>query len=238
MKIRINKFLAQCGVCSRRHADALISEGQITINDKTACLGDKIDSNLDQIKYNGKIITIQPKFVYYLINKPVGYVSTTEDKHAKHKVTDLIPCKFRLFPVGRLDKNSQGLMILTNDGEFANHLMHPKYEHEKEYEVICKINKGRYDIEFIKYLLRKLAKGVALSDGKTSPAKVNNIKLLSNGLASFNIILKEGRKRQIRRMCEKIYCEVVSLIRVRINKLKLDDLAEGKFKIIKKEDII
>ena len=236
MQIRLNKFLAQSGICSRRAADKLIEEGRVFVNGKIVKeLGVKIDPEKDQISLNKKILKPAQEIVYYAINKPVGYTSTSEDKFAAKKVTDLVSKNPRVFAVGRLDKNSEGLMILTNDGELTNRLTHPKFGHEKEYEVVCRyFNMGKARAEE-KILIFK--KGIMLSDGRTYPATISNI-IVEKNIIKFNISIHEGRKRQIRRMCDRIKMEVVSLKRVRIGKLLLDDLKTGSYKKISKEEII
>lgn len=245
MLIRLNKFLSQCGICSRRKADELIKLGKIKINDKIAKLGDKIDPNHDKIEYQGKIIKpIKKSYVYYAINKPVGYISTSDDPHAQKTILELVSKNPRVYPVGRLDKNSQGLMILTNDGNLADLLTHPRYEHEREYNVKCKISLGhtrdkQITIEYIKNKTEKMKSGIKLSEGT---ARFDKIDLLSfshkKNEINLQIIMHQGLKRQIRRMCEKVGLEVVKLKRVRIGKLTLDDLKEGKYKIVEKKDII
>lgn len=232
MKVRLNKFIAQSGVASRRKADELIRSGHIFVNNKKITeLGVKIDPKKDQIAFDSKIISYSPK-IYYKVNKPIGYTSTTDDKFAKKLVTQLVPGDIPVFPVGRLDKNSQGLMILTNDGELANKITHPRYGHEKEYEVTCEIHNRK-----INSIIRKFEQGFSIEHETFRPAKTKNISL-NNNILKLNIILKEGKKRQIRRMCEAVGWKVLDLKRVRIGKMLLGDLKSGSYKSISVKDII
>ncbi len=241
MKIRINKFLAHSGVCSRRQADFLISQNKIKINNKIAIIGDSVDTSVDEVFYNNQKIQINENMIYYAVHKPVNYTSTTYDKYAQKNVIDLVPKKPRVFPVGRLDKNSEGLIILTNDGDLTNILTHPKYNHEKEYLVKCKIQKFNQSIsvETLKQKLKKLTDGVNFEEGVAKIDRINliNFNFKKNEI-TLNIVMHQGLKRQIRRMCEKINFEVVLLKRVRVEKLKLGNLKSGDYKIINKDDII
>ena len=237
MKERIQKFLSRCGIASRRKAEEMILGGMIRVNGKQVKeLGVKIDSDVDVIEVSGGKITPPTQFTYYALNKPTGYTSTVKDPKAEKKVTDLVPAKPRVYPVGRLDRNSEGLIILTDDGTLANTLTHPGFSHEKEYRV---------DIEAPDYMngeeIRRKVKlfepGIRLEDGKTRPAEVH-IEKIRNREARFRIILKEGKKRQIRRMCDAIGVKVKKLVRIRIGNLRLGNIALGTYKEIKKSDII
>jgi len=221
MKIYLQQFLSTAGLASRRAAADLIKQGRVKVNHKPAELGIKIDPKKDRIEYQGKTIKALEEKVYYLVNKPVGYTSTAKDRHALKKVVDLVPKVPKVWSVGRLDKDSHGLIILTNDGELTNKLTHPKFRHEKEY--IVTINKA-----ITQDLLLKLSQGVKLEEGLARADKVN--KLSENKLS---ITLHQGWKRQIRRMMEKCDYRVINLERVRIDKIKLDDLPIGKYKKIK-----
>ncbi len=225
-KIRLQKYLADCGIASRRRAEKFILQGKVKVNGNVVReLGTKIDFK-DKIEFNGKIVKPKKEKIYIMLNKPVGYLSTVKKGKEKGKIVlDLVKEKQRIFPVGRLDKNSSGLLILTNDGDLALKLTHPRYEKEKEYEV--EINK-----EITKEFIEKMQKGVVIEEGKTLPAKVQQL-----GIRKFNIILREGKKRQIRRMCERLGFEVKKLHRIRINKLKLGNLKVGEFKHLNEQDI-
>src|SRR3989344_5443562 len=199
MEVRIQKYLSEAGICSRRKGEEYITQGLIKINGKVITeLGTKIDPSKDKIELNKKIIIAKNKSVYIILNKPVGIVTTCA-KYDERSVLDLIKIKERVYPVGRLDKDSEGLLLLTNDGVLAYRLTHPKFDHEKEYEVELKekIFDGALD---------KLEKGVMIDGTKTKPARITRI-----GPHNFRIALTEGRNRQIRRMCQKVGSEVVSL---------------------------
>ncbi len=205
--IRINKYLSQHGYCSRREADRLVKERKVFINGELADHGDKVTES-DDIRVEGRSKKRQPKKIYIVLNKPVGLISTT-DRNMRDNVIDYVGLEERIFPVGRLDVKSEGLLLLTNDGVLANRLMHPRYEHEKEYVV-------RVDHDLDRRAISSMQHGIDLEDGKTLPAKVRKL-----DPRRFAIILQEGRNRQIRRMCEALGYEVHSLKRTRISTLKL-----------------
>ncbi|MBI5370059.1 rRNA pseudouridine synthase [Candidatus Uhrbacteria bacterium] len=207
LPVRINKYLSEQGYCSRREADRLIESGRVFINDKRAKLGDKV-SESDTVRVEGRAKKIQPKKIYLLLNKPVGVI-VTSDRHKKDNVMDLIDLEERVFPVGRLDVQSEGLLLLTNDGTLSNRLMHPRYEHDKEYVV-------EVDRSLLSKDIKQWQNGMGLKDGMTLPAKVRQM-----DTKRFAIILREGRNRQIRRMCEALGYRVVSLKRTRILTLKM-----------------
>ena len=222
MKIRLNKFLSDSGVCSRRAADTLISGGKVRVNGITAQVGTKVDSEKDVVFVGGKKVGVSGEKVYYVLNKPVGYVTTSSDPFGRKKVIDLVPKSPRVYPVGRLDYDTSGLLILTNDGDFTHKLTHPKFEKEKEYEVNCRIQNSEFRID-------KFKEGVKLKEGI---ARADKIKILNQkgDMITFSIIIHQGWNRQIRRMCEALGLEVVSLKRVRIGDIRLGDLKEGEFK--------
>ena len=218
--MRLQKYLAECGVASRRRAEELISAGKVKVNGETAKLGQKIDPALDAVSLDGKKILPTDQTIYLKLNKPAGYVCSTSGQGATTIFELVKSVPGRLFPIGRLDKDSEGLMILTNDGELANKLMHPRYEHEKEYIVNAELRIANDE-------LMKLSSGVIIDGKKTLPAKVKKL-----GEKSFSIVLREGRKRQIRRMVEAVGNRVVALKRTRIGNLKLGNLPPGKYDII------
>lgn len=232
--IRLNKYIANKGYCSRRKADELIADGKVKINGKIINeLGVKVGEQ-DNIKIEGNILNQflnnNIKKIYIALNKPTGYISSATSKQGK-SVLELIPEKFgRLYPIGRLDKNSEGLIILTNDGELTNTITHPKFKHEKEYEVV--INKI-IDNKSIK----KLESGF-LVDGEFMKIKSVKVYKSKSESINLNLILTEGKKRQIRLMLKNLGFEVLKLKRIRINKLKLENLKTGKWKEIKKHQII
>lgn len=205
--IRINKYLSTHGYCSRREADRLIEQGKVFLNNKKAKLGDKV-SESDDVRVEGRDRRKPPKKIYIFFNKPVGIMTTTDTKK-RDNVISFIDYPERIFPVGRLDVKSAGLLLLTNDGILANRLMHPRYEHEKEYVVTVTPEISMTDIG-------RLQSGIELDDGPTLPTKVR--KMDPN---TFAIILREGRNRQIRRMCAALGYDVIELKRTRIGPLKM-----------------
>ncbi|MBU4360251.1 rRNA pseudouridine synthase [Patescibacteria group bacterium] len=226
---RIQKILSQQGIASRRKAEELILNKKVFVNNKIAKLGDKADVNIDKIAINNYQLSVNKNknnFIYYILNKPVNFICTVSDKHAKKLVTNLVPKYPKVWPVGRLDKNSTGLIILTNDGELTNKLTHPSFKHKKEYEVAV-------DKNITDKFLQEMKKGVKLEEGI---AKADEIFVgTSHGAFNnkFNIILHQGWKRQIRRMCKELNYKVLELKRVRIEKIKLGDLKIGKYRQIK-----
>jgi pseudouridine synthase len=229
--MRLQKFLSRAGIASLRRSEVLIQEGRVSVNDKTITkLGTKINPDIDRIKVDNKNVFLTPKKIYILLNKPIGYITTANDPKYRPCVMDLLKnVKTRVYPVGRLDKDTEGLLLLTNDGDSTYALTHPKYEVEKEYFV--RIN-GTLDAKNIE----KLSQGILLEDGLTSPAKINDVKSI-NGQSTFKIIIHEGKKRQIRRMIEAVGHEVVELKRIRISQLKLGNLPLGKFRYLTSEEI-
>jgi len=225
--VRLNKYLAGLGVCSRREADKLIMEGLIKLNDRVIGeLGIKIDPSRDQVKVDDKVFEMREKLVYIMLNKPKGYVTTCKKTLVEDKIVlDLLKIKERVYPVGRLDKDSKGLLILTNDGLLSYKLTHPSHECEKEYLVITnkKIPDGA---------LKKLVAGVKLWGEKTKETEIKRV-----GENSFTIILREGKNRQIRRIVRKVGYFVVDLKRFRIGKLLLGNLKEGEYRFLKKEEV-
>ena len=257
MLIRLNKYLADRGISSRRDIDKLIEKGSISVNGTRATLGMKVDPENDQIILNGKILHKQnAELVYYALYKPAGVVSTSDDPQGRKKVTDYVPEAPRVYPVGRLDYDSEGLIIITNDGELTNMLTHPSFEHEKEYrvEVGIKNNKLWKDKDPQIEIPRLLTSGLNIEDQFMSAdsARLSYIKdsrsslslkaLPSESKIIFQILitLHTGYNRQIRKMCAKIGLEVQRLTRIKVAKLSLDSLGlkPGQFKIVNKEDIL
>ena len=227
MLVRLQKYLADCGVASRRAAEKLILEGKVKVNNKVIKeLGTKVNPQVDKVHCNNKLVKQPKQLVYLMLNKPTGYTTTISDPHQKQTVIKLLPKDLKVHPVGRLDKDSEGLLIFTNDGDLTQKLTHPKFEHQKEY--LVKVDKV-INSKAIKLFL----KGVKLQEGL---AKADEIKRVPG--CQFQIIIHQGRKRQIRRMCEVAGYQVKSLKRIRVGKLKLGSLPLGEFKYIKKEDIV
>lgn len=235
--VRINKYLSEVGLMSRRKADDAIINGQISVNGKIVTeLGIKINPERDCISYRGKEIPKQLKyFIYYALNKPKGIISTANDEQGRKTVVDLVPRNPRVYPVGRLDANSEGLILLTNDGELTQQLTHPKYQHQKEYFVVAKNNRGIGP----KQAEAALKKGIRIRS-ELMKADTAKVKESDNKYFEIELVLHTGHNRQIRRMCDKIGLEVIKLIRVRIGQLLLRDLnlKSGEYKIISKNQII
>jgi len=230
MEKRLQKILSETGIASRRKAEELILEGRITVNGRIATIGMKADPDRDHIKVNGKLLLRTVPKVYIMLNKPRGIVTSLHDPEGRPTVIDLLKgVKYRVFPVGRLDYDSEGLILLTNDGDFAHAVLHPSKKISKTYRVKIKGDLEEEDIE-------KLEKGIRLGDGMTSPAKVRRIKKTENNLW-LEMIIYEGKKRQIRRMLEKIGHPVLKLKRTRINGLELGELEPGRYRYLTHEEI-
>ena len=208
---RINKFLSEIGYCSRREADKLIEQGRITINGEVPEMGTKV-SDEDEVRVNGKLVSKpkKKKMVYLAFNKPVGIVCTTDQKREKNNIIDYINYPTRIFPIGRLDKPSEGLIFLTNDGDIVNKILRARNKHEKEYEVT--VHKP-----VTKEFIQVMSSGVPILDTVTRKCQVKQ-----TGKKTFKIILTQGLNRQIRRMCEHLEYDVKKLKRVRIMNIKLD----------------
>lgn len=217
-KIRINKYLAQKGISTRKGADKLISAGKILINGRRAILGDKVDST-DEVQLLGKA---ENDYVYYAYNKPVGI--TTDAQKGEKNILSSINIK-GVFPIGRLDKDSEGLIILTNDGRITDRLLSPKYDHEKEYIVKTRIPIKDFQMDV-------MARGMDLEGITTKPCKT---KIINEN--TFSIILGEGQKHQIRRMCDALSLPIDSLKRVRIMNIKLGDLKNNQLRKIEGEEL-
>ena len=215
---RLQKVLARAGIGSRRVCEKLIVEQRVTVDGEFAELGKKVDPETSQVEVDGLKIGIRQDLVYYLLNKPVGVITTSKDPQERSTVVDLVPTHPRVFPVGRLDADTEGLILLTNDGDLTHYLTHPSFGIEKEYLVQVEVKPSRNAI-------RELRQGVELDDGITSPAKVSLVdeKLLK-------IVIHEGRNRQIRRMCESVGHPVKRLIRSRIGPIVDRSLRPGSFR--------
>ena len=224
MKVRINKFMARSGITSRRGADRLIAQGRVTVNDQIVQeLGLKIDDRGDKVELDGKKILPIKKPEYILLNKPLGYLVTRKDPYYRKTVMELLPVdKSSLFPVGRLDFDSEGLLLFTNDGELAHRLMHPSFKVKKEYLIRIADRPGVAEI-------KSLEKGIYLDNKKTAPAK---IKLLRENQKTtiFSIEIHEGRKREIRRMFKAIGYPVLLLKRIKLAGLTIGKLKSGRWR--------
>jgi len=226
MTIRINKYLSESGYCSRRAADRLIEEGKVTINGEIPEMGTKVKDD-DQVEVEGQIIEklTKPKKIYLAFHKPVGIVCTTDRRVEPDNIIDFIKYPKRIFPIGRLDKSSEGLIFLTNDGDIVNKILRARNNHEKEYIVIVnrQINKD---------FIQRMSNGVEILETITKNCFVKQL-----GAKKFKIILTQGLNRQIRRMCEALGYRVQSLKRVRIMNIKLD-IPKGKYREFTKGELI
>lgn len=223
--MRLQKFLSAAGVCSRRKGEEYIQAGKITVNGNIATqLGSKIDTENDRVEFQGNLVSLVQKEVYIALHKPMGYVTSCNQKNQKI-VLDLIGIKERVYPVGRLDKDSTGLLLLTNDGSLHQKLSHPSYDHEKEYDVTVELPISDKD-------LQRMSEGVSILGRKTRVAIVTR-----KSEKRVQIILKEGRNRQIRRMVEEIGNRVTKLKRTRIAAILLGELKVGKWRYLTKNEI-
>ncbi len=223
--MRLQKFLSKAGVCSRRTGEALIRNGRVAVNGKTVTvMGIPVDPSKDRVKVDGKPVDIVGSRVYIALNKPKGVVSSCRQR-GERLVLDLVELETRLFPVGRLDKDSTGLLILTNDGSLHHRLLHPSFDHEKEYEVTTSL-----DVD--NDALSRMESGMPLMGEITRPARVKRI-----SPSCFRIVLKEGKNRQIRRMVEKLGTRVRNLKRIRFAGIGLGGLPEGKWRFLTPREI-
>lgn len=228
--MRLNKFLSSCGVASRRKCDELIKSGKISINGKVIDeLGTIIDEEKDKIEYDGKVLQLSNDFVYYKLNKPKGYICSNADEKGRKTIFDLVKTDKRLFSIGRLDYNTEGLILLTNDGDFANIFSHPRNEIEKEYIVTI-------EGKVLESELAVLRAGV-VENGKRMPeAKITPIKY-DGKLTRLSIIIDEGQNHQVRRMFDAIGRTIVLLKRVRVGAILLGGLSRGEFKPLNAKEI-
>ncbi len=231
MKERLQKILSGAGVASRRTAEEIITAGRVTVNGAVVAeLGAKADPDRDVIAVDGKRIAVDAKRCHIVLYKPAGYMTTLKDPQGRPLVTDLlVGIRERVYPVGRLDYNTEGVLLLTNDGEWANALAHPRHEVDKEYHV-------RVQGTVVPEQLDQLAAGVTLDDGPTAPAVVQIIRESDNN-TWLSITIHEGRYRQVRRMCEAVNLSVVRLRRVRYGFLGLEGLRSGKYRFLTEDEV-
>lgn len=222
--IRLQKFLSNAGVCSRRQGEEYIKDGLVKVNGEVVTeLGTKVDPDIDRVEFRGKLVKAKVNLIYIALNKPKGYVTSCRQEGDKI-VLDLIDIPERVYPIGRLDKDSTGLLLLTNDGRLHHRLLHPSFDHEKEYEVSVArpVSDGA---------IRKMEKGMPILGTKTRPAEIKRITA-----KRFRIVLKEGRNRQIRRMVRKVGNQVTSLKRIRVSNIRLGRLAKGAWRYLSEKE--
>ncbi len=224
---RLQKVLARAGVASRRAAEELIADGLVTVNGEVAELGRRVDVEHDRVEVDGVAVGVRPDLVHYLLNKPRGVISTADDPHGRPTVVSLVPPEPRVFPVGRLDADTEGLMLLTNDGDLTHRLTHPSFGVEKEY-----LAEVEATGEVSRAALRALREGVELDDGPTAPARASQP---SPGV--LRLIIHEGRNRQVRRMCEAVGHPVRRLVRTRIGPLADRSLRPGEWRRLEPREV-
>ena len=231
-EVRLQKFLANSGVCSRRKAEEYILQGKVQVNGKIVTeLGTKINSEKDEVTFRGEKVENTINKVYVLLNKPIGYVTTTKDQFGRDTVLDLVKIKENLLPVGRLDMYTSGALILTNDGEFIYKITHPKYEIEKTYNVTVKGIITKEEIE-------KLENGVQIENYISSPAKVRILKIdRDKDISRIEITIHEGKNREVRKMCASIGRKVLALHRSKIENLDVKDLKLGEWRYLSNKEV-
>jgi 23S rRNA pseudouridine2605 synthase len=223
---RLQKVLSQRGWGSRRVCEEIIAEGRVTVNGEVAPLGRRVDPEVDTVEIDGVPLGVRPGLVYYLLNKPAGVVVTAKDTHGRPTVVEIVPSEPRVYPVGRLDADTEGLLLLTNDGDLANSIAHPSHGVEKEY--LAEVSGG----EVRPGGLRRLREGVELEDGMTAPARVTQP---SPGV--LRLVIHEGRNRQVRRMCEAVGHPVTRLVRIRIGPLRDQSLQPGEWRELDQREV-
>ncbi len=227
--MRLQKYLAHCGIASRRKSEELIKKGLVKVNGKIVTeMGYKIDLSNDQVMYDGEVVTPEVKHVYIMLNKPEGVITSSKDQFNRETVLDLVKTEYRIYPVGRLDYDTSGLILLTNDGEFANQMMHPNYKVPKTYHALVKGSPNSSEI-------MQFETGLLIDGQYTQPASLDILKSERNSL--LKIIISEGRNRQVRKMCEAIGHPVIKLKRVAIGNITLGSLEKGQWRYLKNEEI-
>ena len=228
MEERLQKYLAECGVASRRKCEEYIIQGKVQVNGKTITeLGVKVNPEKDKITFEGKNVKQEERKVYILLNKPIGYVTTSDEQFGRDKVLDLVKVRERVVPVGRLDMYTSGALILTNDGDFVYRVTHPKHEITKTYTVTVKGIIKNEEVE-------QLRKGVKIDDYTTRPAKVKILKTdEEKDISRLEITIHEGKNRQVRRMCESVGRRVIALHRSKIGNIGVKDIELGKWRYLK-----
>ena len=228
MEERLQKYLAECGIASRRKCEEYIIQGKVQVNGKTITeLGVKVNPEKDKITFEGKNVKQEERKVYILLNKPIGYVTTSDEQFGRDKVLDLVKVRERVVPVGRLDMYTSGALILTNDGDFVYKVTHPKHEITKTYTVTVKGIIKNEEVE-------QLRKGVKIDDYTTRPAKVKILKTdEEKDISRLEITIHEGKNRQVRRMCKSVGRRVIALHRSKIGNIGVKDIELGKWRYLK-----
>ncbi len=235
MEERLQKYMARCGIASRRKCEEIILSGKVKVNDKIVNeLGVKINSEVDVISYDGKIIKPEEKKVYIMLNKPEGYITSVKDEKGRKTILDLVKVDERIYPIGRLDYDSSGLILLTNDGEIYNKIIHPRVKIGKKYIVLCK---G----EFTKEELSRFEDGIDIGGYVTAKSKIEIIDKEKGKNNSINtlveITIHEGKNRQIRRMCEALGHDVITLNRISVGEIKLGYLKKGQWRNLTENEL-
>lgn len=227
---RLQKVLARAGVGSRRACDELIGAGRVTVNGRRAELGVRVDPRTDTVEIDGVRVALEPDLVYLALHKPVGVVTTARDTHKRRTVTDLVPAEPRVFPVGRLDKDTSGLLLLTNDGEFANRVAHPRFGVPKTYLAEIRGSVKRAQV-------KALERGVDLEDGTAAAERVR-VRAESGGRTLLEVVVSEGRNRLVRRMLADVGLDLSSLARIGIGDVRLGRLSAGKWRKLKRTEVL
>jgi len=227
--VRLNRFLSDAGIASRRKADELIASGAVQVNGKTVKeLGTRIDPEKNAVTINGKLVQQRDKLVYILLNKPKDYITTTSDEKGRRTVLDIVKVKERIYPVGRLDRDTTGVLLLTNDGDLAHRLMHPKYEIKRAYKATLDKPMTRRDAV-------RLSSGILLEDGTTAECEVYTFG--GSESAEVRIVIHEGRNREVRRMFEKLGYQVKKLNRVAYADITAEGLRQGEWRYLTKQEV-
>lgn len=231
MSIRLEKYLAESGAASRRRSKAIISAGRVTVNGETVLIpGTRVEPDVDIVELDGERVLPEAKRVYIMLHKPAGYLSTARDERNRPTVLDLLSdIPVRVYPVGRLDADTEGLLLFTNDGAFAHKLTHPRYHVAKVYLAWVTGHPSEDALE-------QLRKGVEIKEGLTAPAEVTVVKQTKTR-ARLKIVIHEGKKRQVRQMCRRVGHEVQHLKRIQIGALKLGDLPAGKYRYLSPQEV-
>lgn len=228
--MRLNKYMAQSGVAARRKCDELIAAGKVKVNGETVTqLGTMVDENKDDVQFDGKKLSLYPEFTYIVLNKPLETITSAEDQHRRQTVVELVESDKRIFPVGRLDYNTTGVILLTDDGDLTNQLLHPKFKKPKKYYVLLDKKIKQVD-------LHQLRNGIELDGKKTLPCKIKEIRIIDN-CSLLEVELKEGRKRQIRLMFGAFNYTVEDLDRIEFAGITYKGLKQGQWRYLTKDEI-